>query len=169
MPQTISGFKIPHSTDLLARPISRRYSPLANAHVPVRPPAAPRSRSSNTSCLAAQIILFNLAAPPPAPAAAYLANAHVPVRPPAAPRTRSEPVYLPPTPHASPPRASSSTRLPRRQRRPPPILSTPMSLYALSAAPRSRSISLHTHTGFIDKLNRGRQSASRKWRPPRHA
>jgi hypothetical protein len=26
----------------------------------------------------------------------------------------------------------------------------------------------YIHTSFIDKLNRGRQSAPRKWRPPRH-
>ncbi len=39
-----------------------------------------------------------------------------------------------------------------------------------------RSLQLHpctetscTHTSFIEKLSRGRQSASRKWRPPRHA
>jgi hypothetical protein len=27
----------------------------------------------------------------------------------------------------------------------------------------------NSHTSFIDKLNRGRQSASRKWRTSRHA
>jgi hypothetical protein len=88
-------------------------------------PCTPSRRTSELvylpptpSRLAAQIILFISAAPPPAPAAAYPANSHVPVRPPAALWSWSTSLRHH---HASPPRSSSSTQLPRRQRRPPPI------------------------------------------------
>jgi hypothetical protein len=87
-------------------------------------------KGHNTSRLAAQIIPFSSAAPPPAPATDYPMSLYA-----LPPHPRAD---LPRRNTSRPPRSSSSTRLPRRQlscQRPCPC--TPH-----HAAPRSRSTSL---------------------------
>jgi hypothetical protein len=93
-------------------------------------------KGHNTSRLAAQIIPFDPDATPPA-----ILPTPVSLYP---PRRTSEPVHLPPTPHASPPRSSSSAQPPRRQHRPPtipcpctPSRRTPEPIY-LAATPHAR-------------------------------